>query len=317
MLILDAAATHRALAMPRLISALDEAFAAPAVVPPRHTHEIDGAGSIVSLIMPAWADGLYGVKVINIAPGNAERGLPGLHGVYALFDAATGMPLALLDADALTASRTAAASALAARYLARTDAARLLVVGAGRVARLLPAAMAAVRPICEVRIWSRTTASAERLSAEIRAAGLPAQAATDLEAAVREADIVSCATLSTTPLVRGAWLRPGSHLDLIGSFTPRMREADGACFRRGRVFVDTEEAAAKSGDILSALAEGCLTPDRILATLSQLAGDRKPGRGRDDEITVFKGVGTALEDLAAARLVFEACATHAPQESRA
>jgi ornithine cyclodeaminase len=306
MLVLDAAATERNIAMPELVAGLREAFASPATVPLRHVHKIecDGAEG-TSLLMPAWsADGFYGVKIINIFPGNAQRGLPGLHGVYALFDAKTGVPLAFLDADVLTAYRTAAASALAARYLAREDASRLLVVGAGRVARLLPAAMAAVRPIAKVAVWNRTFAGAQRMAAEFAAAGFDATAVESLEEGVRAADIVSCATLSNVALVAGDWLAPGSHLDLIGSFTPAMREADGVCFQRGSVFVDTDEAPAKAGDILSAVEEGHLTVGDIRATLDKLVAGAHRGRESSDEITVFKAVGSALEDLAAARLVY-------------
>jgi ornithine cyclodeaminase len=311
MLHLDEAATEQGLVFPELIAALGDAFRHGATVPLRHVHHIETDGAHgTSLIMPAWSqDGFYGVKVINVYPGNAERSLPGLHGIYALFDAGTGVPVALVDANVLTARRTAAASALAAAYLAREDAARLLVVGSGRVARVLPHAMAAVRHIEKIVIWSRGAAGAARLAGELVAAGLAAEATTDLEGAVGTSDLITCATLSEAPLIRGHWLQPGTHLDLIGSFTPTMREADGACFREASVFVDTDEAAAKSGDLLSAIAEGCLTQERILATLQDLACGRHPGRRAAGEITVFKAVGTALEDLAAARLAYRSSAT--------
>ena len=316
MLHLDADATERSLAFPSLIEALGEAFRQDVTVPLRHTHDIaiDG-GRGTSLIMPAWSpDGFYGVKIINIYPGNAAHGLPGLHGIYTLFDARTGIPLALVDADVLTAYRTAAAAALAASYLARQDAGRLLVVGSGRIGRLLPRAMAAVRPIEKVAIWSRTADSAARLAAELVATGVAAEAITDLEAGVRNADLITCATLSEAPLIHGRWLRPGTHLDLIGSFTPTMREADAECFRHASVFVDTPEASTKSGDLLSAMKEGALTRERIAATLQDLVrGDLvrggHPGRRSADEITVFKAVGTALADLAAARLAFRSFAS--------
>jgi ornithine cyclodeaminase len=232
-----------------------------------------------------------------------------LHGLYALFDAKTGIPIALVDANVLTARRTAAAAALATSYLAREDATQLLVVGSGQVARLLPHAMAAVRKIDRTVIWSRGFAGASRLAGELVAAGIAAEATTDLEGAVRNSDLISCATLAEAPLIRGQWLRPGTHLDLIGSFTPTMREADGECFRESSIFVDTDEAVAKSGDLLSAMEEGCLTHDRILATLQDLASGRHRGRRSAAEITIFKAVGTALEDLAAARL---ACRSSAP-----
>ena len=285
-------------------------------MPQRHVHEIVsplGLASgdlasrrLTSLIMPAWMAGrYYGVKIVNIAPGNAQRGLPGLHSSYLLFDARTGVPLAHMDGDQITTRRTAAASALAASFLARPDAAHLLVVGAGRVAELLPEAYRAVRPIERVSVWARREAPAQALVDCCHRLGLQAQVVTDLPAACAEADIVSCATLSTEPLVRGAWLAPGSHLDLIGSFTPAMRETDDAAFAHARVFVDTEEALKKSGDLLGPLARGVLSADDVRGTLTTLCKGVATGRKTAQERTVFKSVGTALEDLAAAVRIFE------------
>ena len=313
----DADATRSALPFDRLIPALRERFAAGCETPLRHVHEItsslgDAEGDLASrrmtsLIMPAWIPGrYYGVKIVNIAPGNALRGLPGLHGSYLLFDARTGVPLAHLDGDQLTARRTAAASALAASYLARENARHLLVVGAGQVARLLPAAYKAVRAIERVTVWARREDQAKKLAQQFTAEGFQAEATTDLAAACREADIVSCATLSTEPVVRGAWLAPNSHLDLIGSFTPAMREADDACFENARVFVDTDEALKKSGDLLVPMAHGVLRADDVRGTLTTLAKGVATGRKIEGERTVFKSVGSALEDLAAAVLVYEA-----------
>jgi ornithine cyclodeaminase len=312
MRILDAAATARALPFGALIAALRARFAAGCTVPPRHVHEITGpqGGAMTSLLMPAWAfagdgRGRYGVKIINVAPGNRARGLPGLHGSYLLHDAATGVPLALLDGDELTARRTAAASALAASRLARADADQLLVVGAGRVAALLPLAYRELRPLRRVTVWARRRDAAEALAEAWRAQGLPAQAAGALDDAVAAADIVSCATLATEPVVRGRFLRPGSHLDLIGSFTPQMREADDDALRGASVWVDTDEAARKSGDLLGPLQRGVLHARDIRGTLAMLARDEAPGRQRADERTVFKSVGIALEDLAAAMLAVD------------
>jgi ornithine cyclodeaminase len=259
-----------------------------------------------SLIMPAWIPGrCYGVKTINIAPGNAARGLPGLHASYLLCDGSTGRPLAVIDGDVLTQRRTAAASALAARWLARDDARHLLVVGAGRIARLLPAAYRAVRAIDRVSVWARNPAQAQSLAQELQGTGLPAGAVADLQAACGEADIVSCATLATEPVVRGAWLRPGTHLDLVGSFTPAMREADDACFAGAALYVDTEEALTKSGDLLGPMARGVFAASDLRGTLAQLCRGEVRGRQHPRERTVFKSVGTALEDLAAALLVIE------------
>jgi ornithine cyclodeaminase len=244
------------------------------------------------------------VKTVTIFPGNGALGLPGVHAIYTLFSAQTGVPLAVLDGSELTARRTAAASALAADHLARHDASRLLLVGAGRVAGLLPAALRSVRPgLRQVTVWNHRAARAEQLAGQLRAEGFDAQATRDLPDAVGQAHIVSCATLSTEALVHGAGLKPGTHLDLIGSFTPTMREVDGACVARSRVYVDTEEALAKAGDLLLAAAEGAFTPADLQGTLAALCRAGCRGRGSDDEITLFKSVGTALEDLAAAELV--------------
>ena len=313
MQIFDTAATRTPLGFDRLVPALHAAFAGNTVVPSRHVHQVqsgDDAGTV--LIMPAWSEaGFMGIKTVNIWPGNSARGLPGLHANYLLYDAHTGVPLALMDGNEITSRRTAAAAALGASFLARTDARRLLVLGTGRVARLLPAAMKQVRPgIDEVMVWNHRPAGAQDLAAQLRAEGQNANAVGDLQGAVRRADIVSCATLSAAPLVQGEWLAPGAHLDLIGSFTPQMREADPSCFGNGaRTFVDTEEALKKSGDLLDAMASGHLREDAVQATLAQLCKGERIGRTSEGERTVFKAVGNALEDLAAATLVWQALGT--------
>jgi ornithine cyclodeaminase len=246
-----------------------------------------------------------GIKTVNIFPGNAARGLPGLFSTYILYSAATGQPLAQMDGDEITSRRTAAASALAARYLARRDARRLLVVGSGRVARLLPEAYRAVLPVDEITVWSRNHDAACHLAGQLREAGCAAQASADLAHAVRQADVVSCATLATEPLIHGAWLSPGSHLDLIGGFTPQMREADDACFMGSSLYVDTVEALQKSGDLLGPMSRGLFAPGDAAGTLEALCRSQAAGRQADQARTVFKSVGTALEDLAAAILVYE------------
>ncbi len=304
----DDHATRRALAFAPLIAALERLFISGCEVPPRHVHSIageQGQGSLTTLIMPAWLPGRYlGIKTVNIAPGNTALGLPGLFSSYLLYDASTGRPLASMAGDEITSRRTAAASALAASRLARPDARSLLVVGAGRVAALLPEAYRAVLPTLErVRVWTRRPEAAAALAGQL-GAGIDIEAVPDLARAVAEADIVSCATLATEPLIRGEWLRPGSHLDLIGSFTPAMREADDACFAGASLWVDTDEALRKSGDLLQPLASGVISPDHVRGDLAALCRLRS-GRHSANERTVFKSVGSALEDLAAAMLVYE------------
>ena len=309
MQILDADATRRLLPFDRLIEALRAKFIEGCEVPLRHAHAISGATGQAQggtlLLMPAWQPGRFlGIKTVSIFPGNAALGLPGLHSVYLLLDARTGVPLLQLDGNEITSRRTAAASALAASYLAREDASCLLIVGAGRVASVLAQAYRAVRPITQVRVWNRRPESAARLVERLQSEGMEAQVAHDLEPSVRWADIVSCATLSTQPLVQGAWLRPGMHLDLIGAFTPAMRESDDACFAGTRVFVDTDEALTKAADLLEPMRSGTFDASKVQGTLGQLCRQERPGRGSDQEVTVFKSVGNALEDLAAAELAY-------------
>lgn len=306
---IDSATTCAALPFERLVPALRALFATGCEVPRRQVLDIANpdAPALTSLVMPAWLPGRYlGIKTVNIAPGNAARGLPGLHSTYLLYDAVTGAPLALIDGDQITARRTAAASALAAGWLAREDARHLLLVGAGQVAQLLPAAYRTLRPITRVTVWARQAAQARSLATRLQAQGFDARATDDLASACGEADIVSCATLATAPLVQGAWLRPGNHLDLIGSFTPAMREADDACFAGAGLWVDTEEALVKSGELLGPMARGVFAATDVCGTLATLSRGEADGRRTARERTVFKSVGTALEDLAAAIAVYEA-----------
>ena len=309
MRVVDAAAIDRVLAYPDLIAALAQAFRAGVSAPPRHHHTIPRPdGDATLLLMPAWHDhgGHAGVKVVSVFPGNTARAKASVLGSYLLLSGETGEPLAVLDGRALTLWRTAAASALAATFLARRDARRLVVVGAGALGPRLIAAHAAVRPIDTVSVWNRTPAKAEALAAGLDRPGLSVTATSDLAGAVAAADIVSVATMSPDPLVRGAWLRPGAHLDLVGAFTPSMREADDAAVGRARVYVDTRAGALKeAGDIVQPVAAGIISEADIAGDLAGLCRGTVAGRSRDDEITLFKSVGAAIEDLAAAVLVYE------------
>ncbi len=307
MLQLDATALAARLDRRALVDALDEAFRKPIVVPGREHYTIESAqpggrpGTL--LVMPAWRVGAsLGIKLVTVYPDNAERRLPAVAATYLLLDAATGEPRALLDGEELTLRRTGAASALASRHLSRPDASRLLMVGTGRLAPHLIQSHALVRPIREVRIWGRSAERARKLATHLNGPGLHVEATEDLEAAVRWTDIVSCATLARAPLVLGAWLRPGQHLDLVGAFTPQMCEADDAALARAELYVDTRIGAlAESGEIIGALARGVLTAHDIRAELSDLASGRF-ARTHARALTLFKSVGTALEDLVAAEL---------------
>ncbi len=306
--ILDADAVAEALTYPDLIDALDTAFRGGFTVPVRAHHNLPTASGrdATLLVMPAWSDsGYLGLKTVIVAPDNAERGLPAVQATYQLFDRATGRSLALLDGPTITARRTASASALAARYLAAPGATKLLMVGTGVLARHLPAAHAAVRPITEIKVWGRTMAKAEETAADIRAQGLNVTATDDLKAAVDWADIVSSATLSETPLIEGAWLHPGQHVDLVGAFRPDMREADDVALTRSRVFCDTRAGAmVEAGDLAGPLARGVLREEDIEADLFDLAQGHVPVGRADGDITLFKSTGTAIEDLAAAILAY-------------
>jgi ornithine cyclodeaminase len=310
--VVAAAEVERLLDDRALIERLAAMFRSGCEVPLRHHHHVAtpaGSGGTL-LLMPAWQPGRHlGIKSVTVFPDNAARSLPTVSGLYLLLDGTSGMPLAVIDGVSLTLRRTAAASALAARYLARADAARLLMVGAGALAPHLIRAHAAVRPIRQVALWNRTRAHAEALATKL-AGDFDVAVADDLEAAVRTADVISCATLSRVPLLRGAWLKPGSHLDLVGGFTPEMREADDEAVRRARLFVDTRAGATReAGDIAEPLARGVIAEADIQADLFALSSGAHAGRTAADEITLFKSVGTALEDLAAAALVHERLAS--------
>ncbi|GAB4347952.1 MAG: ornithine cyclodeaminase family protein [Gammaproteobacteria bacterium] len=298
-----------ALPWSELIDAIEAMFRLGCEAPLRHHHTLavpdDAAATL--LLMPAWQPGRYlGVKTVTVFPSNRRRALPAVQGSYQLCSAVTGKPLALLDGSELTARRTAAASALAAKFLARPDARHLLMVGTGRLSLNLIEAHCRVRPIEQVTVWGRRAERAAEAAERAQRLGVPARSTEDLPAACRAADIVSTATLSHEPLIRGEWLSSGTHLDLVGGFTPAMREADDDSIRRARVFVDTREGATKeAGDIVQPLTSGILREEEIEADLYDLCRGDHPGRRDSEEITLFKSVGTALEDLAAAILAYE------------
>lgn len=304
MKIYTAAQTAEKLAYPKLIDNIRKLFANDVRCPDRHSHSVGLAdekdGTL--LLMSGWHEDIGCVKIVNVTPENGKRHLPAVVASILVFRRSTGEHVAILDGDTVTVRRTAAASALAADYLAPQNAEKLLVVGAGNVAAQLPAAFATVRPIQQVTVWNRTLAGAERLVTQWQAQGINAVATDDLESAVREADIVSAATLSTEPLIRGEWLHANQHIDLIGSFTPTMREADDNVFRCAAVFVDSPFAVRESGEILMPIANGALATNDIagdLYTLTQGAVNYP----KVAHHSVFKGAGNAVMDLAAAMTV--------------
>lgn len=312
----DAAQVAQALPWKSLIDLLEEGFRQGCHQPLRHHHriELENEPEATLLLMPAWRAGdLLGVKIATVFPGNAARGRGAVEASYILSSAVTGEPLAVLDGGELTLRRTAAASALAARYLARPNRQRLLMVGAGKLAPYLIEAHRSVSDLDQIEVWARRPEQAmalcDRLDPQLESLGVSVEPVTDLEGAVRSADLISCATLSQQPLVRGEWLSPGSHLDLVGGYTPAMREADDRAVQRAAVFVDSREGAlVEAGDLVQPIESGVLEPAEVRADLHQLARGEHTGRAALSDgprrITLFKSVGMALEDLYAAALVW-------------
>jgi len=306
MLTFDAHAVARSLPYGRLIDALEDAFKGEVEAPERTQHRIrvPGEADGTLLLMPAWRAGSFlGIKIATVFPGNLKKNLPSVGANYLLLDATSGQAFAMLDGEELTARRTAAASALASRYLSRADATRLLMVGTGKLAPHLIRAHAAVRALSHVFIWGRRAESARRVADGLRDEPYSVTAVEDLEAAVKTVDIISCATLATEPLIKGRWLGEGQHLDLVGAFTPEMSEADGDAVSSSDVYVDTRAGAfAEAGEIVQALRSGALKETDVIGDLFDLARGTCHARRSPKTITLFKSVGSALEDLAAAEL---------------
>ena len=255
MKIISAAELAKVAPYSAIVEALREGFKTDIATPARHHHETSAVATL--LLMPAWSKDWTGLKTVVVKSDNAAKNLPTVQASYLLIRNETGETVAIMDGTELTRRRTAAASALAAGYLARPDASTLVLVGAGALGAHFVRAHAAVRLIKRVFIYNRSPEKAATLAAELKTDGLNASAVTDLEAAVRQADIVSCVTTSTTAIVRGQWLKPGAHVDLAGAFRPTMRETDGDVVARTRVYVDTREGAlSEAGDLLQARDEG-------------------------------------------------------------
>ncbi len=291
-----------------LVEVLRHAFRSNLITPQRHHHQVENPAAGIDstlLLMPCWQPGeRLGVKVVSVFPENGKLQLPSIHGIYILMDGKTGIVKALLDGKALTAKRTAAASALASGFLSKKDSRSLLMIGTGAQAPDLIRAHAAVRPITQVFVWGRNVEKAKQLAAGFQNESYTVQAVERKEDVMGEVDIISCATLSESPLVFGEKLRPGQHLDLVGSFKKNMREADDETIRRSDIYVDTFGALDETGDLATPIATGLLKPENIRADLAQLCKGEKPGRMSDEAITVFKSVGHASEDLAGAEYYF-------------
>lgn len=284
-----------AISFEEAVDALDDAFRAtdPAAGPARSHLEIPG-GEL--LLMPAYAGEDAGVKLVTIAQGNPARGLPLIHGVYVLFAPETLVPIAIFDGAALTALRTASVSALATRYLAHPDARRVVIFGAGAQARAHAHAMRAVRPVEHITVVGSGSGRAAALAAELREQGIDAETGT--AAAVESADIVCTCTTSKTPVFAAGLVRPGTHVNAIGAYRPDARELEASLLTRSRVVVETRASALlEAGDVVLAIADGALHADALHELAPVVRGEVSRA---DADITVFKSVGLALEDLAVA-----------------
>jgi ornithine cyclodeaminase/alanine dehydrogenase-like protein (mu-crystallin family) len=311
MLVLSAEEIHALAPISRLNECLKHAFRTGCVGPARQVVRLPGGtGERLLLLMPAF-DGAGGgaVKLSTVLPDNAARGLPTIQGVIVVFSE-TGAPIAILDGAAVTRLRTGAASALASTYLSRVDSSHLVIIGTGALAPTMAAAHCVVRPITRVSVWGRRHERAIATAVAIRSlvnCDIEVLVPNSIEEAVAAADIVSCATSSPNPVLAGKWLRPGTFVDLVGNFSPSKREVDDDVVLRSRIFVDTFEGAlAEAGDILDPLARGVIGRDRIEGELADLVCGRTTGRVSGDEIIMFKSVGTAIEDLAAAQMIVTA-----------
>lgn len=299
----DAEEMARRLPVSAAIDALEGAFAAgdPSATPPR-SHVDTPSGTL--LLMPATGEAGVGVKVVTLTEANPSRGLPLIQAVYVLFDPATQTPRLLIDGSALTALRTGAVSGLATRLLARADAHRLVIFGAGVQAHAHLEAMAAVRPVDTLVVVSRTTSRAEELVA--RASWMGIAASVGGPDAVGGADIVCTCTTATEPLFDGASLARGAHVNAVGAYQPHTREVDDETVRRARVVVETRAAAMEeAGDLLIPMAHGVVGPEHVVADLQEVVRGAEVRRRRDD-VTLFESVGLAFEDLAVAGALAEA-----------
>ncbi len=292
-----------------LVEALRLAFQTGATLPLRQQHRINVPGSSDGhlIVMPAWQSGKkMGIKVVTVFPDNADQDLATVNGNYLLMDASTGVCEAILAGNELTRRRTAAASALAASYLARADSTQLLMVGTGHMAEHLIRAHCAAHPIESVAVWGRSAERAGQLAEKFAHSAVAVRPVSNLATAVSHADIISCATMATEPLVLGDWLLPGQHLDLIGAFTAGMREVDDTALQAADIYVDTRDGAlAEAGEIIQGIESGVISEADIKANLYELCSGTAAGRTHAEAITLFKSVGCALEDLAAAELVLK------------
>ncbi|MDB3990842.1 ornithine cyclodeaminase family protein [Gammaproteobacteria bacterium] len=292
-----------------LIEALRKAFSSKITAPERvqHTIKNKNGSDATLLLMPAWKIGEHiGIKIVSVFPENTTNNMNAVHANYFLVNANDGKPVAVMDGTELTLRRTACASALAADYLVNKNVDTLLMIGTGNLAPHMIKAHCVVRNYSRILIWGRNEEKAKRLALSLNIKDKEILAKSDIKEALNVADVISCATLTQKPLIMGDWIKPGQHLDLVGAFTPDMAEADSKAISKSKVVVDTYEGAlSESGELINALKEGRIKKEHILSDLRELVLEEKKIRKDSNDITLFKSVGTALEDLAAAELVIE------------
>ena len=294
-----------------LIDTLREGFSNTDIeVPMRHHHDFSNPEEnkdSTLLLMPAFHPGKdLGVKIVTVSPNNGKYDLPAIQGTYIYLDAHKGNIKAILDAKSLTAKRTAATSALASSYLSRADSSSMLMIGTGALSINLILAHTSVRPIKQVYIWGRNTKKAQIICDTLKDFPFTCTVVENIENVISKVDIISCATLSPNPLILGKGLKKGQHIDLVGAYKKDTREADDEAILKSNVFLDTYQGGLKeSGDIVIPLANGIITKESIKADLFELCGNLKKGRTSDTEITLFKSVGHALEDLVAAAYFYK------------
>lgn len=311
MRIYSAAEIDAALPPLTMVESLRASFRSDVIAPKRHHHVMERPDADATLLlMPAWtpkdqAAAYCGVKIVSVFPANAAKGVASVQGVYVLNNGATGQPVAAMDGARITLHRTAAASALASSYLSRSDCTSMVMVGAGALAPFLIRAHRAVRPgMKNITIWNhnlqRVPDLIKSLHDDPALHDVHFSVAEDLAGSVRQADIISCATLSREPLVQGAWLKPGAHLDLVGAYNLQMRESDDDALRRSSIFIDTPACKVEGGDVAIGIKNAVIPEEAVRADFSALTRGLHKGRTSADEITLFKSVGASQEDLAAA-----------------
>ncbi|GIU49415.1 ornithine cyclodeaminase [Shewanella sairae] len=311
MFVINAESVHQSLNFPDLIQSLKQTFSRPAGMPQRQVFSLDETADNhdAFAVLPSWNEQTIAIKAFTYFPGNPSKdsNLTSLYSKILIFSRETGEPQALVDGTSVTFWRTAAISALGSDYLSRADSSKLLVCGTGNLASFMALAHASVRPITQITVWGRNPEKARNTVELIRnqRPDIEVMLCTDLEQSVRQADIISCATGSATPLFKGDWVQPGTHTDFVGNHNHDRREFDTQLINKSSVYVDSKiNVFAEAGELLIPIAEGAFSFEDVKGELSQLCTEQIKGRISDDEITIFKTVGTALADLVGAQLVY-------------